>query len=188
MIVFIDGLSGLGKTTLINNLLAANPDWTVFKGLGAVNVAFKEQGQQYNFAKHQIMSRFDECNGFNKVILWDRGLSEPIYSKDPFYVSEITRVIRSHYKATAILLTTDSPNEYAQILNNKDTSGFTHKEGNLYGERWQLYNRIVSGMNHHRVNLTAEQPYPSNDEVIKIQQFIEDKLVNMESRSNYRNG
>jgi hypothetical protein len=188
MIVFIDGLSGLGKTTLIKNLLNDNPDWTVFKGLGAVNVAFKEQGQQYNFAKHQIMSRFDECNGFNKVILWDRGLSEPIYSKDPFYVSEITRVIRSHYKAIAILLTTESPTEYAQILNDKDTSGFTHKEGNLFGERWEKYNKVVSGMNHCRVNLTTDQHYPSNDNYEMIQQFIEDKLVNMESRSNYRNG
>ena len=188
MIVFIDGLSGLGKTTLINNLLKDNPEWLVFKGLGAVNVAFKEEGQRYNFSKHQIISRLDECNGFKKVILWDRGLSEPIYSKDPFYVSEITRVIRSHYKATAILLTTDGPNEYGRILASKNKSGFTHKEGHLYGERWAMYNGLLAGMNHYRVDCNVERPYPSNDEYAKIQSFIEDKLENMESRSNYRNG
>ena len=185
MIVFIDGLSGLGKTTLINNLLKDNPDWTVFKGLGAVNVAFKEQGQQYNFAKHQIMSRFDECNGFKKVILWDRGLSEPVYSKDAFYVSEITRVIRSHYKAIGILLTTASPTEYAQILNAKNASGFTHKEGTLYGERWNKFNSIVSGMTHMKAICDSDKPYPNKE---AIQAFIDDKLSNMESRSNYRNG
>ena len=77
---------------------------------------------------------------------------------------------------------------YANILNDKDASGFTHKEGNLYTERWEKYNKVVSGMNHCRVNLTTEHPYPSNDNYGMIQHFIEDKLENMESRSNYRNG
>ena len=188
MIVFIDGLSGLGKTTLINNLLKDNPEWLVFKGLGAVNVAFKEEGQRYNFSKHQIISRLDECNGFNKIILWDRGLSEPIYSADAFYVSEITRVIRSHYKAIAILLTTASSNDYAYLLNAKSNSGFTHKEGTLYADRWNKFNKVVSGMNHYRVDLNKDKQYLDDIEYKKIQEFIKDKLKTMEARSNYRNG
>lgn len=184
MIVFIDGLSGLGKTTLISKLLADNPDWLLFKGLGAVNVAFKEAGQQYNFSKHQIISRLDECNGFKKVILWDRGLSEPIYSKDEFYVSEITRVIRSHYKAVAVLLTTEERGDYEALLASRKNKTFTNKEGNLFKERWENYNTVVSGMQHLRVNLNSKNMYPDKDEV---QKFIDDKLVNMESRSNYKN-
>lgn len=184
MIVFIDGLSGLGKTTLINNLLADNPDWLVFKGLGAVNVAFKEQGQQYNFSKHQIISRLDECNGFKKVILWDRGLSEPIYSTDEFYVSEITRVIRSHYKAIGILLTTETPSAYTDLVLDTRSKNFTQREGNMVMKRWDKYNSIVSGMTHMKAICDLDNPYPNKE---AIQAFIDDKLINMESRSNYRN-
>ena len=184
MIVFIDGLSGLGKTTLISKLLADNPSWLLFKGLGAVNVAFKEAGQQYNFSKHQIISRLDECNGFKKVILWDRGLSEPIYSKDEFYVSEITRVIRSHYKAIGILLTTESSKAYTDLVSNNRSKNFTQREGNMVMERWDRYNEIVSGMTHMKAICDSDNPYPNKD---TIQAFIDDKLINMESRSNYKN-
>jgi len=51
-------------------------------------------------------------------------------------------------------------------------------------ERWDRYNEIVSGMTHMKAICDSDNPYPNKD---TIQAFIDDKLINMESRSNYKN-
>ena len=48
MIVFVDGLSGLGKSTLVNTLKQRNAGWISFKGAGATNIGMGKEWQEYN--------------------------------------------------------------------------------------------------------------------------------------------
>lgn len=96
MIVFVEGLSKSGKTTLCNKLLKKNSDYIYFKGAGQINIGYGEDWLKYNFEMHRVIERLDELNNFNKIILWDRGLSECIYSHDEMAKKNIFRISKSH--------------------------------------------------------------------------------------------
>lgn len=177
MIVYIDGLSGLGKSTLVNTLKERKPEWISFKGAGAINIGMMKDWQDYNFRMRQIIERLDQCNDYKQVILWDRGLTDPVYSTDEYYTSEITRVIRSQVKTCAVLLTTTTPEDYLDLLNSRSDNGFTYKEGDAALDRWHDYDKIVSGMRHLKVNVDMKPDnYVDDLSVVKIIDYIESEL------------
>jgi len=91
MIVFVEGLSKAGKSTLIKLLLQANHSYISFKGVGQVNFGMGQRWIDYNFYMHNVIERLDELNDYKKIILWDRGLTEGVYGN-----SELLRVAKVH--------------------------------------------------------------------------------------------
>jgi len=177
MIVYIDGLSGLGKSTLVNTLKERKPEWISFKGAGAINVGMMKDWQDYNYRMRQIIERLDQCNDYKQVILWDRGLTDPVYSTDEYYTSEITRVIRSQVKTCAVLLTTSTPNSYINLLESRSDTGFTYKEGAEAETRWIGYNNIVRGMRHLKIKVNSlPDNYVDDLSIVRIIDYIESEL------------
>jgi hypothetical protein len=108
MIIFLEGLSQTGKTTLTNKYLEKYPNGAVrFKGSGAVNIGMQSRWQEYNFWMHNIIERMDQLNEYKVPILWDRGLTDVVYTEDGVYASELLRVIKSHIKKAVIYI--DAP-------------------------------------------------------------------------------
>ena len=175
MIVYIDGLSGLGKSTLVNTLKGRNPEWLSFKGAGAVNIGMGKDWQDYNFRMHQIIERLDQCNDYKKVILWDRGLTDSVYSTDDFYKSEITRVIRSHFKCCGVQLTTPTYDDYSKLLKRRPDDGFTYKESgeDVAKSRYFGYKKAFSGIRTHNVMVDM---YVSLPQILEIEKYIGEEL------------
>ena len=82
MIVFVEGLSKIGKTTFIDLFMKRYPETIRFKGSGQVHIGMDDRWEEYNWYMHNIIERLDSLNNHEKIILWDRGLSEAVYS-DP---------------------------------------------------------------------------------------------------------
>ena len=60
MIIFIEGVSQTGKTTLVNKYIQQYNNSAVrFKGSGAVNVGMQSRWQEYNFWMHNIIERIN---------------------------------------------------------------------------------------------------------------------------------
>ena len=167
MIVYIDGLSGLGKSTLVNTLKQRNPEWLSFKGAGAVNIGMGKAWQDYNFEMHRVIERLDQCNDYKKVILWDRGLTDSVYSTDEFYKSEITRVIRSHAKIYGIHLDCFNKHGYAELLKRRPDTGFTYKEPQDISHRMVGYTKAFKGIRHYKVDLSLEASGFIGEDIIK---------------------
>ena len=173
MIVYIDGLSGLGKSTLVNTLKERNPEWLSFKGAGAVNIGMGKVWQDYNFEMHRIIERLDQCNDYKKVILWDRGLTDSVYSTDEFYKSEITRVIRSHNKLYGIHLDCFNKHQYEELLKRRPDTGFTYKEPKDISDRMVGYTKAFKGIRHYKVDLAKEPSgFISEDTIKEIEKKI----------------
>lgn len=87
MIFFIEGPSQVGKTTLCNQLTSPEQKFYIsnsiyFKGAGQINIGTDQTWDDYNWYMHNIIERLDYLNNYNIPIIWDRGVSEAIYSKD----------------------------------------------------------------------------------------------------------
>ena len=178
MIVYIDGLSGLGKSTLVNTLKENNPEWLNFKGAGAVNIGLGKVWQNYNFEMHRIIERLDQCNDYKKVILWDRGLTDCVYSTDEFYKSEMMRVIRSHHKVCGIHLTCWNEHGYSQLVERRNDTGFTYKEPSDISPRLLGYTKAFKGIRNHKVLLDKEPTGYIGEHTIKIiETFINEELT-----------
>ena len=175
MIVFVDGLSGLGKSTLVNTLKQRNAGWISFKGAGATNIGMGKEWQEYNFRMHQVIERLDQCNDYKQVILWDRGLTDSVYSTDEFYKSEITRVIRSHIKCCGVQLTTPTYDDYTKLLKGRPDDGFSYKETgeDLAKSRYFGYKKAFSGIRTLDLNIDM---WVSHAQLIEIEDFIAKEL------------
>lgn len=163
MIVGLEGLSTAGKTTFIDMFLAKYPDTLRFRGAGAVNVGMQNRWQEYNFWMHNIVEQLDKLNKHEKIILWDRFLTDGVHSDDPAYRSEILRVIKSHAKKVVIYI--DVPDK---VLIERGT-----KEGILLEERKKRYTDVVSGFKTLMLKPRKENNYYiTEEEVIQAHNFI----------------
>ena len=99
MIFFIEGVSASGKTTLINEILKLKPHWIRFKGAGQVNIGIDERWEEYNFYMHNIIERLDCLNEYKLPILWDRGITEGVYSNEKWI-----RLAKSHANKRVIYI------------------------------------------------------------------------------------
>jgi len=174
MIVYVDGLSGTGKTTLVDTLCTRNPQWIRFKGAGAVNVGMGKDWQDYNFQMRNVIERLDQLNEYKKVILWDRGLTDCVYTEDRLYASEILRVMKSHANKCAVFL--DFPGDYKDI--QKTRKGFDTKEGDDASIHADRYRSVIKSFRHNHVILGEKNNYFFLDEqgINDIETFIENEL------------
>lgn len=168
MIIGIEGLSKHGKTTLINKYIERYPDTIRFRGAGAVNVGMMEDWQRYNFSMRNIIENLDRLNNYKKVILWDRFLTDAVYSEDRNYASEILRVMKSHKHKAVIYI---NPNPI--IVKLRDC-----KEGSDYENHRKRYSNIVKSFKTLYIDLKKEDDYFITDEIIdEVHKFITD-LIN----------
>lgn len=173
MIVYVDGLSGTGKTTLVDTLCTRNPQWIRFKGAGSVNVGMGKDWQDYNFQMRNIIERLDQLNDYKKVILWDRGLSDCAYTEDRKYASEILRVMKSHANKCAIFL--DFPKGYKDIQQTRKE--FDTKEGDDANTHANRYRSMIKSFRHHHSILHKTDGFFLSDQGINnIETFIANEL------------
>ena len=147
MILFIEGLSTSGKTTLVNKYLEQYNNGAVrFKGSGAVNIGMQSRWQEYNFWMHNILERMDQLNDYKVPILWDRGLTDVVYTEDDVYASELLRVIKSHIKKAVIYI--DAP---ASTLSSRKT-----KEGHESQKHRERYEEVIKSFPCHKITLSGD--------------------------------
>ena len=161
MIFFLEGLSQVGKTTLTNKYLEQFNGAIRFKGSGAVNIGMKDRWQEYNFWMHNIIERMDQLNEYKVPILWDRGLTDVVYTEDQEYASELLRVIKSHIKKAVIYI--DAP---STTLNNRLT-----KEGHELQKHQERYNEIVKSFDCLKITLSGDC-YITDEHVQQMHEFI----------------
>jgi thymidylate kinase len=148
MIFFIEGLSATGKTTLINKYLEKYPNNGAirFKGSGAVNIGMQSRWQEYNFWMHNIIERMDQLNDYKVPFLWDRGITDIIYSEDENYATELLRVVKSHIRKAVIYI--DAP---PSTLNRRMT-----KEGSDMSEHGRKYEHVIKSFDILRITLSGD--------------------------------
>jgi thymidylate kinase len=165
MIFFIEGLSTSGKTTLINKYMQQYNGAVRFKGSGAVNIGMQNRWQDYNFWMHNIMERLDELNDYKTPIIWDRGLTDVIYTEDELYASELLRVIKSHIKKAVIYI--DAP---LKTLDNRKT-----KEGHEVLKHRDRYEEVIKSFDCHKIILSGDC-YITDEHVHSMNEFIKSYL------------
>jgi thymidylate kinase len=165
MIFFIEGLSTSGKTTLINKYMQQYNGAVRFKGSGAVNIGMQDRWQDYNFWMHNIMERLDELNDYTTPIIWDRGLTDVVYTEDEQYASELLRVIKSHIKKAVIYI--DTP---VNMLENRKT-----KEGHEMFKHKERYEEVIKSFDCHKIVLSGNC-YITDEHVQNMNQFIKSYL------------
>jgi hypothetical protein len=166
MIFFIEGLSTTGKTTLINKYLELHGNGAIrFKGSGAVNVGMQSRWQEYNFWMHNIIERLDQLNEYKTTILWDRGITDTVYSEDDNYATELLRVSKSHIRKAVIYI--EAP---TQVLNKRMT-----KEGSDAHGHKVRYESVINSFDTLRISLSGECLI-TDEHVHLMHQFITSKL------------
>lgn len=172
MIIFIEGLSTTGKSYLVDKIIEKKPDWIKFKGAGAVNIGMQNRWQEYNFWMHNIIEHLDKLNNYKKVILWDRGLTDAVYSDDENYRKEILRVIKSHRKKCVVFIGVDLKDWFhlAEKRNSKEGSDYLHHS--------KEYNKILPSFDLHVIKLKSPDFYIEDSDIDSVINFIEDKLKN----------
>lgn len=162
MIIFIEGVSQTGKTTLVNKYIQQYNNSAVrFKGSGAVNVGMQSRWQEYNFWMHNIIERMDQLNDYKIPILWDRGLTDVVYTEDANYSAELLRVIKSHIKKAVVYI--DAP---VAKLNNRNT-----KEGHEIQKHKERYEDVVQSFPCHRIVLSGDCLI-TDEHVFGLNEFI----------------
>lgn len=170
MIVMIDGLSGTGKTYLTDKLIEQNPDWLRFKGAGQIVIGMQQRWQDYNFWMHNIIERLDQINKYEKVILWDRGLTDAVYNEDQEYRKEILRVSKSHIKKCSIFIRTTEG--HWPLLAEKRNS----KEGDDCSEHIKKYEDVLSSFANHTVYLNPPDFHIESQHIHDVINFINERL------------
>ena len=166
MIFFLEGLSQVGKTTLTNKYLEKYPNGAVrFKGSGAVNIGMQSRWQEYNFWMHNILERMDQLNDHKVPILWDRGLTDVVYTEDDIYASELLRVIKSHVKKAVIYI--DAP---ATTLVNRTT-----KEGHEHQKHKERYEEAIQSFPCLKITLSGDC-WITDEHVQQMNEFIKSFL------------
>ena len=168
MIIGIEGLSAHGKTTLIDKYLEKYPEAIRFRGAGAVNIGIQQHWQDYNFWMRNIIEQLDSLNGYKKVILWDRFLTDAVYSEDASYASEILRVMKSHKHKAVIYI---KPNN--EVIKLRQS-----KEGANYEDHKARYEKVIKSFNVHEIDLKEEEEYKITDRILEeMHEFIQN-LIN----------
>lgn len=168
MIIGIEGLSAHGKTTLIDKYIKKYPNTIRFRGAGAVNIGIQQHWQSYNFWMRNIMEQLDSLNGYKKVILWDRFLTDAIYSEDVQYASEILRVMKSHKQKAVIYI---KPSYEVVLLRQS-------KEGDDFEDHKSRFGKVIKSFNTHEIELREDEEYKITDRIIEeVHNFIQN-LVN----------
>lgn len=163
MIILIDGLSATGKSTLITKYLEKYPSGAVrFKGAGAVNIGMQGRWQEYNFWMHNIIERMDQLNDYKFPILWDRGLTDVVYTEDKNYSTELLRIIKSHIKKGVF---------YLEAPIDKLTDRHT-KEGHENVIHKERYEDVIKSFIHRRITLTGDC-YIKDEHVEELHKFIQ---------------
>jgi thymidylate kinase len=165
MIFFIEGLSQVGKTTLINKYMQQYNGAVRFKGSGAVNIGMQNRWQEYNFWMHNIMERLDELNDYKTPIIWDRGLTDVVYTEDENYASELLRVIKSHIKKAVIYI--DTP---LNVLSSRKT-----KEGHEILKHRDRYEDVIKSFDCHKIILSGDGLI-TDEHVSEMDKFIKSYL------------
>ena len=171
MIIFLEGLSAVGKTYLTNKLVERNPDFIRFKGSGAVNTGMQQRWQDYNFWMHNIIERMDQLNNYKKVILWDRGLTDAVYSNDEQYRAEILRVSKSHINKAAIFISGASVSEFDDAVKDRDA-----KEGSDSEDHLLKYKKVMQSFKTVDLNLTLPDYYITEEHISQVEEFIKGQL------------
>lgn len=167
MIIGIEGLSRHGKTTFIDMYLKKYPDAIRFRGAGAVNVGMKDVWQQYNFSMRNIIEHLDMLNDYKKVILWDRFLTDAVYTEDKFYASEILRVMKSHKQKAVIFI---KPEKHIHIERSS-------KEGDDFETHKDRYLKVIKSFDTHIIHLQEDEDYFITDRIIdEAHAFIQERL------------
>jgi hypothetical protein len=162
MILLIEGLSQVGKTTLVNKYIQQYNNSAIrFKGSGAVNVGMQGRWQEYNFWMHNIIERLDQLNDYAIPILWDRGLTDVIYTEDHNYSSELLRVIKSHIKKAVVYI--DAP---VGKLSDRHT-----KEGHEILKHRERYEDVIKSFNTYKITLSGDC-YIKDEHVQGLDEFI----------------
>ena len=168
MIIGIDGLSATGKTTLIDKYIEKYPETIRFRGAGAVNIGIQQRWQSYNFWMRNIIEQLDRLNGYKKVILWDRFLTDAVYSEDKSYASEILRVMKSHKHKAIIFIKPDD-----KIIELRKS-----KEGADFQNHKLRYEKVIKSFNTLEIELREDEDFKISPRIInEMHNFIQD-LVN----------
>jgi hypothetical protein len=170
MICFLEGLSGTGKTYLIDRLLEKNPDWIRFKGAGAINIGMQGRWQDYNFWMHNNIERLDQINNYKKVILWDRGLTDSAYSEDEDYRKEILRVSKSHIKKCALFITT-TEKEWPLLAQKRNS-----KEGNDFKTHFDKYMNVIKSFPSKQIVIEAPDFHIESKHIDEVINFINGRM------------
>jgi len=172
MIFFIEGLSKSGKTFLVDKLCTRNPKYIRFKGSGAVNVGMTEKWHDYNFHMHNIIERLDSINNYKKIILWDRGLTDSVYSENDDYRSEILRVSKSHAKKSLIYINFKDFSEYDEnILSTRNS-----KEGGDAEVHFDKYSKVKESFDTLNLYFDNDAYYISENMISEVEKFIKSKI------------
>lgn len=167
MIFGIDGISATGKSTLIQKYCEKYPDSIKFKGAGAVNVGMQQSWQDYNFWMRNVIENLDKINDYKKVILWDRFLTDAVYSTDMQYSSEILRVMKSHKNKAIIYIKPE-----ANILKKRNS-----KEGEDYKEHISKYEDVIKSFKTLNITLKKDEDYLISDRIIdEVHTFIRNQI------------
>jgi len=170
MIVFLEGLSTVGKTYLIDKLLEQKPEWIRFKGAGAINIGMQSRWQDYNFWMHNNIERLDQINDYKRVILWDRGLTDAAYSEDEGYRKEILRVSKSHIHKCAVFIATTEENWPA--LAAKRSS----KEGKDFKTHVDKYMKVLSSFATCPVVINPDNFHIEDEHIQQVIDFVNERM------------
>jgi hypothetical protein len=121
--------------------------------------------QEYNFWMHNIIERMDQLNDYKVPVLWDRGLTDVVYTEDDVYASELLRVIKSHIKKAVIYI--DAP---SATLANRMT-----KEGHEFQRHKERYDAVVQSFPCHRITLTGDC-WITDQHVEQMHEFIKSQI------------
>ena len=167
MIIGIEGLSAHGKTTLIDKYLEKYPETIRFRGAGAVNIGIQQRWQDYNYWMRNIIEQLDSLNQYKKVILWDRFLTDAVYSEDGIYASEILRVMKSHKQKAVVYI---KPNLKVMELRHS-------KEGANFGDHRSRYENVIKSFNTHIIDLREDEDFYITDRILEeMHTFIQDLI------------
>lgn len=169
MIIFVEGLSKSGKTTLCKMLKKELSDVIYFKGAGQVNVGYGKDWMHYNFEMHRILERLDELNDYKKIILWDRGITETVYSEDENTRNNVLRIAKSHKQKAVIYINIPD----TSVLCERDS-----KEGDDITCHATRYTNVIDSFEKAVLTPSKDKDYYITDEIVsKAAYFIKTKLA-----------
>lgn len=172
MIVGIEGLSGAGKTTFINRFFNKYFNEVIkFKPAKMVDIGGLDKWKEYNYWMHNIIERLDSLNNYKKIILWDRFLTDAIYSNNSEYKNFLLRMIKSHTSKCVVYI--DVPDvELIRRGTKEGTSLKEHKRG---------YFEALKSFNTYIIKTKKENNYYfTDDDIDGVYRFIQENIDRLE--------
>jgi hypothetical protein len=115
-----------------------------------------------------VIEQLDSLNHYKKVILWDRFLTDAVYSEDEQYAAEILRVMKSHKQKAVIYI---KPNNEVIKLRKS-------KEGANWDDHKARYEKVIKSFNTHEIELREEEEFFITERILEemhsfIQQLVD---------------